>query len=461
VSEIVIVGASLAGLRTAEALRDSGFDGSLTLVGDEESAPYDRPPLSKQFLRGEWNEERILLRPPAELHDRLNLDVRLGTTATRVDPAGRTLGFSDGQTLNFDKLVIATGARARTLAASAAHRSAHVVRTKADSIRLRDALKPGQQVVVVGAGFIGAEVAATAKSLGCDVTIVEAAAVPLERQLGAQMGAACGALHERNGVTLRCGATVGRFESEGVELTDGTVLPADHVVVGVGAQPNTDWLEGSGLGVSDGLMVDSRCRALTDDGRTLDHIVGVGDVARFPNLRYRSLDGPGALSMRIEHWTNAAEMAMAAAQTLVGEAQDYQPVPYFWSDQYTHKIQFFGRADGFDEVLVVDGNPDDGSWLALYRRGDQLVAALGVSKIRALIPYRQLLLKNASWDEPRPNLRDPQCLSIRLPLDWTHHGTDLRPPRPSPSNRKRRWRGGSRSRSSRARPGRTNGEVPR
>ncbi len=252
---------------------------------------------------------------------------------------------------------------------------------------------------MIGAGFIGAEVAATAKSLGCDVTIVEAAPVPLERQLGPAMGAACGALHERNGVTLRCGTSVERFESASVQLADGTVLAADHVVVGVGAQPNTEWLGGSGLRVADGLNVDSRCRALTDDGQTLNHVVGVGDVARFPNIRYRSLDGTGALSMRIEHWTNAAEMAVAAAQTLVGESQDYQPVPYFWSDQYSHKIQFFGRADGFDEVQVVDGNPADGSWLAIYRRADRLVAALGVTKIRALIPYRQLLLKNASWDE--------------------------------------------------------------
>ena len=278
---------------------------------------------------------------------------------------------------------------------------AHVVRTKSDSSRLRGVLTPGQRVVVVGAGFIGAEVAASAKALGCTVTIVETAPVPLERQLGALMGAACGALHERNGVVLICGATVERFESDAVVLSDGSVLSADHVVVGVGAQPNTEWLTTSGLQIADGLMVDAYCRALTADGLALDHVVGVGDIARFPNGRYRSIDATGPLSMRIEHWTNAAEMALVAAMTLTGDRQAYEPVPYFWSDQYSHKIQFFGRADGFDEVAVVDGNPADGSWLALYRRGEQLVAALGVSKVRALIPYRQLLMKNATWDEAR------------------------------------------------------------
>ena len=400
-SDIVIVGASLAGLRTAEALRDRGFEGSITLVGDEEGVPYDRPPLSKHYLRGEWDDDRIQLRPAEELRNRLRIELLAPKRAAHVDPLRRELRLDDGQTLSFDRLAVATGARARTLPAAAGHRSAHVIRTKSDSSRLRGVLAPGQRVVVVGAGFIGAEVAASAKALGCMVTIVEAAPVPLERQLGALMGAACGALHERNGVALICGATVERFEADAVVLSDGTALSADHVVVGVGAQPNTEWLTTSGLQIADGLMVDAYCRALTTDGLALDHVVGVGDIARFPNGRYRSLDGTGPLSMRIEHWTNAAEMALVAALTLTGDRQAYEPVPYFWSDQYTHKIQFFGRADGFDEVEVVDGNPADGSWLALYRRGERLVAALGVSKVRALIPYRQLLLKNATWDEAR------------------------------------------------------------
>ncbi len=399
--DIVIVGASLAGLRTVEALRECGFEGSITLVGDEEGVPYDRPPLSKQYLRGEWGDERIQLRPADELINRLRIELLTPKRAVHVDPLRRELRFDDGQTLNFERLVVATGARARTLPAAIAHRSAHVVRTKSDSSRLRGVLTPGQRVVVVGAGFIGAEVAASAKALGCTVTIVEAAPVPLERQLGALMGAACGALHERNGVVLICGATVERFESDAVVLSDGSVLSADHVVVGVGAQPNTEWLTTSGLQIADGLMVDAYCRALTTDGLALDHVVGVGDIARFPNGRYRSIDATGPLSMRIEHWTNAAEMALVAAMTLTGDRQAYEPVPYFWSDQYSHKIQFFGRADGFDEVAVVDGNPADGSWLALYRRGEQLVAALGVSKVRALIPYRMLLMKNATWDEAR------------------------------------------------------------
>ena len=399
-NQVVIVGASLAGLRTAEALRDAGFDGRLTMVGDETGLPYDRPPLSKQFLRGEWDADRILLRSHAELSERLKIELLTGARAAHLRIDEHAIELDDGRVVAFDQAVIATGARARTLPAAASHRSAHVVRTMHDSARLRPCLTAGAKIVVVGAGFIGAEVAASANALGCDVTIVEAAPVPLERQLGLVMGAACGALHERHGVTLICGTAVERFEQRSVVLTDGTVLSADHVIVGVGAQPNTEWLTSSGLLLADGLHVDSHCRALTSGGVPVDHLVGVGDVARFPNHRYQSLDGSGApLSMRIEHWTNAAEMAIHAARTLLGQGTGYEPVPYFWSDQYTHKIQFFGRADGFEEVRVVDGDPADGAWVALYRRGDHLVAALGVSKIRALIPFRQLLLNQAGWDQ--------------------------------------------------------------
>jgi NADPH-dependent 2,4-dienoyl-CoA reductase/sulfur reductase-like enzyme len=397
---VVIIGASLAGLRTAEALRESGHQGPITVVGDEAGVPYDRPPLSKQFLRGEWDSERIRLRSPTDLTEQFRLDLVPAKRAEHLRLGAKEVVLDDGKVLGFDKAVIATGARARTLAAANSHRSAHVLRTQADSDRLRPCLTPGARIVVVGAGFIGSEVAASAKALGCHVTIVEAAPVPLERQLGLFMGAACGALHARNGVELRCGIGVERCEADAVVLSDGTTLPADHVVVGVGAQPNSEWLADSGLKITDGLHVDEFCRAVTESGAPLDDIVGVGDVARFPNFRYQALDGSGSpLSMRIEHWTNAAEMAVNAAQTLSGKLHRYAPVPYFWSDQYSHKIQFFGRADGFDEVRIVDGDPADGTWVALYRRGERLVAALGVSKIRALIGFRQLLLRDASWEE--------------------------------------------------------------
>lgn len=397
-NRIVIVGASLAGLRTAEALRELGFEGQIAMIGDETELPYDRPPLSKQFLRGDWDTDRITLRSQDELSNRLKLELTTGTRALELRPDAHEVVLSDGRTLAYDRAVIATGARARTLPAAEVHQSAHVVRTKDDSAMLRTCLTTDARIVVVGAGFIGAEVAASAKALGCDVTIIEAAPVPLERQLGLAMGGACGALHARNGVSLRCGIGVSSFEPNAVLLADGTRLPADHVVVGVGARPNTEWLVSSGLVITDGIAVDEFCRAKLVDGTVLDDVVAVGDVARFPNRRYESTDGSGApLSMRIEHWTNAADMALAAANTLLGHTVVYQPVPYFWSDQYSHKIQFFGRADGFDEVRVVDGDPDDAAWVALYRRGDRLVAALGVSKIRALVPFRQMLLDNASW----------------------------------------------------------------
>ena len=398
-THVAIIGASLAGLRTAEALRGAGHTGPITLVGDEDEPPYDRPPLSKQFLRGEWDADRIRLRSVDDLAQKLSLHTVFGATANHLRVDEREIVLDDGRVIAFDQAVIATGSRARKLAAADGHASAHVVRTKADSIRLRGCLTPGARIVVVGAGFIGAEIAASALALGCQVTIVEAAPVPLERQLGSEMGAACGALHARHGVALHCGTAVRSFEHDAVVLDDGSRLEADHVVVGVGAQPNIEWLASSRIQVGDGIEVDEFCRVLSDNGEAQDHVVAVGDVARFPNRRFASLDDPDKpLRMRIEHWTNAAEMAVAAVQTLLGSPGVYEPVPYFWSDQYTHKIQFFGRTDGFDEVRVVDGTPDEGSWLALYRRGDRLVGALGVSKVRGLIRYRQLLLDNATWD---------------------------------------------------------------
>ncbi len=396
---MVIIGASLAGVRTAESLRADGYQGEITLVGDEEEVPYDRPPLSKQVLRGEWEPDRIRLRPLEELSEKLRINLVLGKRAEHMRVENQQLILHDATVVSFDAAVLATGARARVLASSAAHKSAHTVRTLADSLRLRSCLIAGARVVVIGAGFIGAEVAAAAKSLGCEVLILEAANTPLERQLGAEMGVACGALHERNGVELRCSVTVDHFTADTVVLADGTSIPADVVVVGVGAQPNTEWLESSGLQISDGVLCDEFCRVIRVDGSSVSNIVAAGDIARFPNTRYEATDGSsGPLMMRIEHWTNAADMAMSASQTLVGQRVAYQPVPYFWSDQYSHKIQFFGRADGFDEVRVVDGNPADGAWLALYRRDERIVAALGVSKIRALMPYRKLLQENATWD---------------------------------------------------------------
>ena len=386
---VVIVGASLAGLRSAESLRAQGFVGRLTIVGDEGSAPYDRPPLSKQYLSGAWGEERLWLRTRG--FDDLSLDLQLNVRAEALNIANHELTTSTGD-IPFDGLVIATGARPRRLPEPLDHRDHFVVRTKAHSDELRDKLNDGAKVVVIGAGFIGAEVAATARGRGCEVTILEAAPLPLERQLGPDMARVCAGLHERNGVTLHTGVTIVATTAKSVTLADGRSFAADVVVVGVGVQPNIEWLQGSGLTLGNGIECDETCRAAPA-------IVAVGDVACWPNVRYDE-------RARVEHWTNAAEMAEHGAATLLSDlngtpeaAVPYMPVPYFWSDQYATKIQFLGRVGGFDEVRVVAGDADSAKLLALYRRGDRVVGALGLSMPRHVMAYRRLLLENAGWHE--------------------------------------------------------------
>lgn len=422
---IVIVGAGLAGLRTAEGLRDGGWTGPITLVGDEREEPYDRPPLSKQVLTGAWGPERASLRPSEDLTGRLGLTLQLGVPANRVDVAACAVHLADGRVLPFEGLVIATGTSARRLPGTADAPHVHVVRTLSDAIRLRDRLRTEdlrtedtrtedlraedrrapKRVAVVGAGFIGAEVAAAARGHGCSVTVVEAAAVPLERQLGAEQGHAVAQVHARHGVELRCGVGVSAVDSHGLQLTDGSRVEADEIVVGIGVSPNVAWLAGSGIaaeagGPSDGVLADETLRVAP-------RVVAVGDIVRWPHPAYAEVE-PGGV--RIEHWTNAAESAAHAAATLLadlagepGRARPFAPVPYFWSDQYPlpggSKIQLLGRTTGFDEVRVVGGSVGDGRWLALYRRGDHLVAALGVTMMRQLAGFRALLEAGCSWDD--------------------------------------------------------------
>ncbi len=400
-SHVVVVGASLAGLRTVEGLRARGFGGKITVVGDEDVPFYDRPPLSKQVLSGTWDDSRVSLRSPEEL-SALNIEVRNSTSATRLDTE-QNIVLTDTDQLSFDAVVLATGSRARAWSGLSAHEQMFTVRNLGDCQRLHSVLRPGTRVVVIGAGFIGAEVAAAAKHRGAVVTILEAMSVPLQRQLGVEMGLACGNLHARNGVELRCGISISSIERDGVRLTSGETVAADVVVVGIGATPNVEWLAGSGLWIDDadsGLRCDSRGVALDINGERVGNVFAVGDIARFPHAGFGSeSDADEPELMRLEHWTNAAELGDHVAGSMMGQDIPYLPVPYFWSDQYAHKIQFLGRSTAYDEVRVVDGNPSDASWLALYRRGSKLIGALGVSKIRALIPYRALLANGTSWDE--------------------------------------------------------------
>jgi len=399
---IVVVGASLAGLRAAEELRHQGFAGTVTVVGDETREPYDRPPLSKQVLAGEWPVERTALSVmhPGGLAG-LDLDWRLGVRATGLDLAGRRVLLGDGGDIPFDGLVVATGASPRELPGTEALAGVHTLRTLDDSLAVRAALDAGaRRVVVVGAGFIGAEVAATCRTAGCEVTILEALPVPLRRALGDEMGAAMGELHRDHGADLRLGAGVAGFEGGDrvthVRLADDSLVDADLVVVGIGVTPNTGWLEGSGLALDDGLVCDATTRAAPG-------IVAAGDVARWPSHRFGEL-------MRVEHWDNAIAMGEHAARRLLADfagdpADDpastaaYDPVPWFWSDQYDRKIQLAGRSSGADEVRVVDGSTDERRFVALYRRGDRLAGVLAMNRPRLLVTFRGLIERGASWDE--------------------------------------------------------------
>ncbi|HEX5367751.1 MAG TPA: FAD-dependent oxidoreductase [Acidimicrobiales bacterium] len=399
---VVVVGGSLAGLRAAEQLRHQGFEGRITLVGDEARRPYDRPPLSKQLLAGAWDEDRIVLGAANKGGvDGLDIDWRLGRRATGLDVEGRVVRLAGGEDLPYDGLVIATGARPRQLPGTTALAGVHTLRTLDDALAVRAALDAGaRRVVVVGAGFIGAEVAATCRTAGCEVTILEALPVPLGRALGEEMGAVLGELHRDHGVDLRLGVGVAAFEGGDrvthVRLADDTLVDADVVVVGIGVTPNTAWLEGSGLALDDGVVCDATTRVAPG-------IVAAGDVARWPSHRFGEL-------LRVEHWDNAIAMGAHAARRLLadlagddsggaGSTEPYDPVPWFWSDQYDRKIQLAGWPSGADEVRVVDGSVDERRFVALYRRGDRLVAVLAVNRPRPLVAFRALVERSAGWDE--------------------------------------------------------------
>jgi NADPH-dependent 2,4-dienoyl-CoA reductase/sulfur reductase-like enzyme len=390
---VVVVGGSLAGLRTAQALRREGHDGPLTIVSEESHwPPYDRPPLSKQVLVGSLEPERVRLRVP----DDLGADVRTGRRAVGLDVAARAVLLDNGERLAYDRLVVATGASARRIPGTDGLAGLHVLRTIDDSLALRSDLDGASKVVVVGAGFIGCEVASSCRSLGLEVTIVDLLPLPLA-PLGARAGEVVRALHEAHGVVLRLGTGVAGFDGDGsvtgVRLADGTTVEADVVVIGIGVIPNTGWLEGSGLQVDDGVVCDSSCLALGGDGR----IVAVGDVARW--------DHPRLGSSRIEHWTNAGEQAAHAAKALLHGADvagPFEPVPYFWSDQFGTKLQFVGSCGDGDEFEIIEGSADDGRWVAAYGRDGVTVAALCVGWPARLAPWQAVVAERAPFPPAAP-----------------------------------------------------------
>jgi 3-phenylpropionate/trans-cinnamate dioxygenase ferredoxin reductase subunit len=381
---VVIVGASAAGLATAEALRNKGYDGRLTLVGDETHLPYDRPPLSKQVLSGAWQPERVRLRDDQAIA-RLDADLQLGREAVGLDTAGRKVMLDGGDRVAFDALVLATGVTPRRLPGDDLA-GVHVLRTLDDALALRADLLDRPKVVVVGAGFLGAEVAAVARTMGLEVTLVDPLPVPMRRQLGDRIGELVGQMHRDHGVALRLGVGVARFaESAGrvvaVELEDDTRLDADVVVVAVGSSPTTGWLSDSGLPVGDGVECDAGCQAAPG-------IYAAGDVASWHNPHF-------GLRMRVEHRLNATEQGMAVAANLLGEQRPFAPVPYFWSDQYDARIQAHGIFPEHADVTVVHGSPDDRRFVAAYGHEGKVVGVLGWNSHRELRKLRRLVVDHA------------------------------------------------------------------
>ncbi|MFJ9381235.1 NAD(P)/FAD-dependent oxidoreductase [Streptomyces sp. NPDC101455] len=380
---ITVVGAGLAGLRTAEQLRAHGYTGRITMIGAEKHLPYDRPPLSKQILLGSWEVPRTALCDEKSLAE-LAVSARLGRRATALHDT--TIELDDGSTVSGDAVVIATGVVPRTLPGQPA--SVQVLRTLDDALALRHALETVRSLLVVGAGFIGGEVASAAKKLGLDVTVTEAQSVPCERVLGPQVGAAAARLFLDGGVDLRCGAGIAHFVDEHtLALTDGTCVGADVVLVGVGATPDLAWLDGSGLGTGDGLACDAEGRVLGADA-----VWAVGDVAA-------KWDGARGRHHRAEHWTSAGDQALAAARSILGLEPPPPVMPYVWSDQFGLRIQMVGRTDLAGETVVLhgqglDGGPVKGT-VAGYFAEERLVGVVGFGAPRHVVAYRALVTAGA------------------------------------------------------------------
>ena len=407
---VVVVGASLAGWRAVETLRAEGFEGKISLVGDERHLPYDRPPLSKQVLAGTWPPEKAVLADKRRSSELLVHEV-LGRRAVRLDAEGRKVELDDGSVLSGDGIVITTGASPRRLPGTedlGQRDGLFTLRTLDDSVALRAVVTAvdSPRVVIIGAGFIGAEVASTCAGLGARVTVLEAMDIPLRNVLGPMLGAHCATLHGANGVELRTSVAVEGISKAGtgaaastgadaagglvVEVAGGESLPADAVVVGIGVVPSTEWLTGSALTLENGVVCDDKLFAK-------EGIVSAGDIARWI---WRH-DG-GEELIRIEHWQVAAEAGVAAARSLVAgrsDAPSFVPVPYFWSDQYGLRFQVLGNPGGDDDVEITEGSLGEGKFVALFGRAGRLRAVMAIGKPRQLMGFRPLLQAGCSWDE--------------------------------------------------------------
>lgn len=384
IERIVLVGGGQASAVAARTLRRKGYDGRLTLVGQEAERPYQRPPLSKEYLGGQDETACGLYLLPEAWTEAQDVEVRTGVTALKVSAADGGVLLDDGTTLEADRVLIATGGRPRRLPDAAGSRVRYL-RSKADADALRGDLGPGVRLTVIGAGFIGAEVASTARDLGADVTVLEAGSAPLVRALGEQLGAACARLHTAAGVDLRLGVDVGAVTQVADEVTvetSGGAVVSDLVVVGIGMIPNDDIARDSGIDCDNGVLVDEFCRT------SLENVYAAGDVAN----HFHPLYGE---RMRVEHFDNASKQGAVAAQNMLGQARPFDDPHWFWSDQYGANLQQVGHSGPGDDV-VIRGDIEGDSWTAFHLRDGLIRAAFAVNRPEDVMVARELIAFGAS-----------------------------------------------------------------
>jgi 3-phenylpropionate/trans-cinnamate dioxygenase ferredoxin reductase component len=396
----VIVGASLAGAKAAETLRSEGFDGRVVLVGAETERPYERPPLSKDYLRGEVGREKVYVHPEG-FYAEHDIDLRLGRTVEGLDTSASELELDDGERLRYDRLLLTTGAEPRRLSIPGAGLDGvHYLRSVQDSDALRARLDRGGAVVVVGAGWIGSEVAASARQRGLEVTVVEPASLPLERVLGAELGAIYRDIHADHGVRMLLGTGVEAFEGETaverVRTSDGRELGCDFVVVGVGVEPRIQLAERAGIEVDDGILVDDHLQT------SLPGVFAAGDVANAHHPFYGE-------RIRVEHWANALNQGPAAARSMLGHGAAYDRLPYFFSDQYDVGMEYTGFARSWDRV-VFRGDPVTREFVAFWITADRVVAGMNVNVWEVTDSIKRLIGERVAVDDRR--LADPD-----LPLE--------------------------------------------
>ena len=383
---IVIVGAGHAAGQAVATLRQKKYDGKIVLIGDEQHYPYQRPPLSKKFLAGEMPAERLYFKPPS-FYDEPNIDVQLGTRVTHIDGAGKTVTKDDGTTCEFENLIIATGARVRKLDVPGAELpGVHYLRNIQDVSAMHEGMQPGKRMVIIGAGYIGLEVAAVANSKGLQVTVIEMAERVMSRVVSEQVSDFYQEEHRRHGVNLLLSTGLSGFSGgesvAGVDLSDGTTIAADLVLIGIGVVPNVELAQDAGLEVDNGILVDDGCR--TSD----PNIYAIGDCTNHPNdLLGRQL--------RLESVQNALEQAKTAAANICGDDLKYAQVPWFWSDQYDLKLQIAGISEGYDRT-VLRGDPADRAFSCLYLREGELIAIDSINAPKDFMQSKALIANHAN-----------------------------------------------------------------